>query len=492
MRLEVRNLVKEFPAVRALDGVTLAFQPGTVHGIVGENGAGKSTLMKILNGIEQPTSGSILIEGNQRTFPSAAESIAAGIAMIHQELNLIETLTVAENIFLGREPKKGPFIDRGKLREMTREVLDKVGAKIDPDRMVEDLSLAQKQMVEIAKAVAYNAEVVIMDEPTAVLSSPEVEALFKLISDLRDRGVTVLYISHILNEVIRICNTISVMRDGKLVETVEAGEATPASLAKAMVGREIADVFPPKLPAPSSDPALEVLDLHVDDWVDGVSLSVRPGEIVGLGGLIGAGRTELAEAIVGLRRSRGTMRLFGKPYHPSGPASAMKRGVGYVSEDRKGKGLVLEMNTVHNTTLANLKFYGRVVTDHGRERTSTAEWIKRLGIRANDPQASVRYLSGGNQQKVSVAKWLDTKPKVLIVDEPTRGVDVGAKREMYSLIHDLAKQGEAVIVISSEMPELIGLCHRVLVMRHGKVVGELEGADITEERMMVLAAGVDG
>jgi len=491
MRLEVQQLVKEFPAVRALDGVTLAFEPGTVHGVVGENGAGKSTLMKILNGIEQPTSGSIVVNGSPRLFPSAAESIAAGIAMIHQELNLIETLTVAENIYLGREPTKGPLIDRGKLCEMTRGVLDQVGARIDPGTMVEDLSLAQKQMVEIAKAVAYNAEVVIMDEPTAVLSNPEVEALFNLIRSLRDRGVTVIYISHILNEVITICNVITVMRDGKLIETVEAGEATPASLAKAMVGREIADVFPPKLPTPTGDPALEVTDLHVDDFVHGVSLSVRPGEIVGLGGLIGAGRTELAEAIVGLRRSRGEMKLFGSPYRPSGPAAAMKRGVGYVSEDRKGKGLVLEMNTVHNTTLANLNGYGRFVTDHSRERTSTGDWIQRLGIKANDPQASVRYLSGGNQQKVSVAKWLDTKPKVLIVDEPTRGVDVGAKREMYGLIHDLAKQGQACIVISSEMPELIGLCHRVLVMRHGRIVGELQGADITEERMMVLAAGVD-
>jgi ribose transport system ATP-binding protein len=395
-------------------------------------------------------------------------------------------------MYLGRAPRKGIFIDRAKLVADTQAVLGKVNAKLNPNTPVEDLSLAQKQMVEIAKAIAYNAEVVIMDEPTAVLSNPEVEALFALIRDLKSRGVTVIYISHILNEVLAICDVVSVMRDGKLIETVVASDATPGSLAKAMVGREISDVFPAKLPPPDSEPALVVRNLNVDDMVTNVSLEVRPGEVLGIGGLIGAGRTELGEAIVGLRPSTGDMTLLGRPYRPSGPAAAMKRGVGYVSEDRKGKGLVLEMNTVHNTTLANLSSYGRLITNHAREKTVTNEWIQRLGIKANDPHASVRYLSGGNQQKVSVAKWLDTKPKVLIVDEPTRGVDVGAKREMYNLIHNLAQQGQACIVISSEMPELIGLCHRVLIMRHGRIVGELKEDGITEENMMVLAAGVDG
>lgn len=483
----------QFPAVRALDSVTLAIEPGEVHGVVGENGAGKSTLMKILSGLQPPTSGQILLDGKSVRFSSIREALAGGIAMIHQELNLVEELTVTENVFLGREDVNFGVLNRPGMKARTQGYLQDIHASFSPDTKVGSLSIAGKQLVEIAKALAINTEVLIMDEPTAVLSEPEAEALFELVSKLKQKGVTILYISHRLAEVCRICDRITVLRDGKFVKTLNGADATPAELAGLMVGRPLGDFFPPKppMPDPSLPAAMEVKDLHVAEHVHGVSLAVRPGEVLGLAGLVGAGRTELAEAIVGARPCfKGEIRVQGKPVSIRSPKNAMDHGIAYVSEDRKGLGLILNMNVIENLTLANLKAYGYLPVNRRAEADSTKKWVSSFDIRAGDLEAPILYLSGGNQQKVSIAKWLETQPKILILDEPTRGVDVGAKREMYEHIHKFAEDGLACIVISSELPEIIGLCHRAIVMREGRYMGEVSGDDLNEQTIMRLAAGV--
>lgn len=490
-RLEVRDIVMEFPAVRALDGVSLSFESGEVHGIVGENGAGKSTLMKILSGLQEPTQGEILLDGKPLRLSGVRDAIQHGIAMIHQELNLVDELTVAENVFLGRELSRRGILDRAAMQAETAKFLAEVKAGFAPSDRVGDLSIAGKQLVEIAKALALNASILIMDEPTAVLSDPEADALFALIAHLRANGVTVLYISHRLVEVCAICDRITVLRDGKWVNTVDGKAANPGDLAGMMVGRALTDFYPPKTPAPGGAPALEVRGAVVPGYVHGVDLSVRPGEIVGLAGLVGAGRTELGEAIVGARPMKeGEILVDGRPVRIRNPREAMKHGIAYVSEDRKGIGLILGLNVIENTTLANLNAYGKPFINQRAERDSTERWKQDLDIRAGDLEAAILYLSGGNQQKVAIAKWLETKPKVLILDEPTRGVDVGAKREMYNLIQKLAAEGMACLVISSELPEIIGLCHRAVVLREGHLMGEVPEGSLTEEAIMHLAAGV--
>ncbi len=544
-RLEVRDVTMRFPAVCALDGVSLEFEAGEVHGIIGENGAGKSTLMRILAGLQQPTSGEVWFGGSgarglggsddpdrsggsgssggsgvrgfggsgssdlsDRSDPSdpsdllekprpvhlqsVRDALALGIAMIHQELNLVDDLTVAENIFLGREPLRMGILDRRTMEARAAEYLGMAHASIRPGARLGDLSLAQKQLVEIAKALSYEASILIMDEPTAVLGEHDSANLFELIRSLRERGVSVLYISHRLAEVEAICDRISVLRDGRLVRTLRKGEASQAELASAMVGRDLGEVFPPKLPEATAEPALEARDLSDGSRFVGASLSIRPGEIVGLAGLIGSGRTELAETLVGVRRAvSGTILRDGLPYVIRSPRAAARLGIAYVSEDRKDAGLLLDMDAVENTTLANLDAYARPLLRRREEEAAAKRWVAKLDIRVGDLRAPVLFLSGGNQQKVSLAKWLETGPKVLILDEPTRGVDVGAKRELYLLIHSLAEQGLACLVISSEMQELIGLCHRVLVMRAGRIVGELSGMGLTEDAIMALAAGVE-
>ena len=489
--LEVRGIVKEFPATRALDGVSLSFGKGDVHGLVGENGAGKSTLMKILAGLFPPDAGEIVVGGRAVTVDSVASANDLGIAMIHQELNLVGSLTVAENIFLGREPRRLGFVRRRAMESQAASLLVNVGATVDPRATVDRLSVAEQQLVEIAKALAVNARFLIMDEPTAVLSARETKALFSLIRRLAASGVTIVYISHLLPEVLALCNRISVLRDGRLVATVLPEESTEASLASLMVGRELAEVFPRKLPPPEARPVLEVRSLAVEPLVRDASFSVAAGEIVGLAGLVGSGRTECAEAIVGLRpHVAGSVRAFGEPVRFRGPRQALAEGIAYVSEDRKGRGIHLDMSCVANTTLAHLAAYGWLFPHRSRERAAADRWIDRLAIRCADPDGPIRSLSGGNQQKFAVAKWLDANPRVVILDEPTRGIDLGAKREMYRLIVELAAQGLACLVISSELPELLGLCHRIVVMRQGRTVGEVRGEQMTEERIMHLAAGV--
>ncbi|MDZ4753656.1 MAG: sugar ABC transporter ATP-binding protein [Phycisphaerae bacterium] len=495
--LEVRGIEKSFPATKALDGVSLRFGKGEVHGLVGENGAGKSTLMKILAGIYLPDAGTILVDDKPRVFRSVSEAGACGIAMIHQELNLVGALSVAENIFLGREPRRplwsGRLVDRRLMERNAASLLVNVGAGIDPTRLVESLSVAEQQLVEIAKALASNARFLIMDEPTAVLSERETRSLFSLIRRLAANGVAIVYISHLLPEVLAICKRISILRDGRLVETVSPQDVSERKLAELMVGRELTHVFPEKRPAPDAAPALEVQGIAAAPNVLDVSFSVRPGEIIGLAGLVGSGRTEAAEAIIGLRRRvRGTVRVFNTLVDFRSPRDALAARVAYVSEDRKGRGVHLDMNCIENTTLAHLSAYGAVFPSRSRERRAARGWIERLAIRCPDLLAPIRTLSGGNQQKLAVAKWLDGKPSIIILDEPTRGIDLGAKREMYRLIVDLAEAGLACVVISSELPELIGLCHRIVVLRQGRVAGELAGADeLTEQRIMYLSAGVD-
>lgn len=487
-RLEVQNISMQFPAVQALDDVSITFEAGEVHGIVGENGAGKSTLMKILSGVQEATSGSVLLDGATVSLRTVRDAQRHGIAMIHQELNLVDELTVSENVFLGREITKLGALDRSKMLAETETYLKQVHAAFPASAKVGDLSIAGKQLVEIAKAVSIGASILIMDEPTAVLSEPEAESLFELVAQLKASGTTVLYISHRLVEVCAICDRITVLRDGSKISTMDAKEAYPAQVADLMVGRPLRDFFPEKSPGPTGDPLFEV------ENIGGASFCVRPGEILGLAGLVGAGRTELAEAIFGARRQdsgvSSVIKINGAICRIRSPKDAKHHGIAYVSEDRKGLGLHLSLSVVQNITLANLRAYGSFVLNQRGEKETAESWKKDLDIRAGDLAAAAFSISGGNQQKISVAKWLETKPKVLILDEPTRGVDVGAKREIYNLIKRLAEDGMACIVISSELPEIIGLCHRTLVMREGKLVGELNGDSMSEESVMRLAAGV--
>lgn len=490
-RLEARDVVMQFPAVRALDGVSFSFEEAEVHGIVGENGAGKSTLMRILAGVLQPTSGAVLLDGKEIRFHSVRDALKNGIAMIHQELDLVDDLTAAENVFLGSELSRFGLIRKREMIERTRELLGCVGAKFAPNVRVSDLSIAGKQLVEIAKALSHDARILIMDEPTAVLTDVETESLFSLIDELRRQGVTVIYISHRLSDVERICDRITVLRDGVLVRTLSKGEADQREIASLMVGRELSDLYPPKQNPTSDETILEAVDFAVEGQVNSASLRVRPGEILGLAGLIGAGRTEFAQAIIGARtKVQGEAFLDGKRVVIRSPFDAMRVGIAYVSEDRKGIGLVSDLNVAENCTLANLRRYCAPLLSKSKEMRAAERWKRKLDIRANDLRVPILHLSGGNQQKVSIAKWLEISPRVIILDEPTRGVDVGAKREIYSLIHRLASEGTACVLISSELPEIVGLCHRVIVMKDGRTVAELEGKQISETEIMRHAAGV--
>ncbi len=498
--IEVRGLTKDFPGIRALDGVTLAVRRGEVHGIVGENGAGKSTLMKILAGIEQPTAGEVLMEGMAERIESPRDADRLGIAMIHQELNLVDELSVADNIFLGREHVRRiagvPLVSDRSQRTEARSLLRRVNCDIDPACRVKTLSIAQQQLVEIAKALSMHARVLIMDEPTAVLSERETASLFLLIAQLSREGVTVLYISHHLSEVLRVCDRITVLRDGRLVRTMDAKATTESELASAMVGRPLGEYYPPRDES-QGEVRLQVRGLVSEPAVHGVSFELRAGEILGFAGLIGAGRTEMAEAIAGLRqRDAGTIEVDGMMLLARSPSEAAAAGIAYLSEDRKGRGLTIDMGVTENTTLVSLRKYSRRwggLINRRAEDAATRTHIERLRIRVplTGLRRPVRNLSGGNQQKVALAKWLETQPRVMMLDEPTRGVDVGAKREIYDLIVDLASRGMACVFISSELQELLGVCHRIAVMKGGVIAGIVNAAQTTEERIMHMAAGVE-
>jgi len=488
------DISKDFGPVRVLHGVSFALEPGKVIGLLGENGAGKSTLMKILAGYEQPSGGTLRLDGEPVRIANPRDALARGIVLIHQEFNLAEHLSIAQNVFLGNEKKRGPWLDDTAMRRETAVLLQRVGLHADPDTPVHRLIVAEKQLVEIAKALSHQTRVLIMDEPTATLTPTEVERLFKLIAELRAQGVGIVYISHKLDEVERITDEIVVMRDGRFVARSPTSRVSRHEMANLMVGREISDMFPPRMPlsaeTAAAPPLLRVQGLSVPGWAEAVSFEVRAGEILGFAGLVGAGRTELFEAIVGLRpRSAGRIELQGREVQPRNPREAVALGLTYLSEDRKGKGLHLQFGLRENLTLMALERYTKPLLDLPAERAALQRAIAAFGIRTGDPGARAGSLSGGNQQKLALARVLHPEPRVLVLDEPTRGVDVGAKRDIYFLIRRLADEGRAVVVVSSELIELIGLAHRVVVMRSGRTQATVEAEHLNEEELIAHATG---
>ncbi len=488
--LEFDGVSKSFSGVQALRDVSFAVREGEVHALVGENGAGKTTLIKILAGALRPDGGAVWFRGRAAAFHSPSQSQAAGISVIHQELNLLPLMTVAENLFLGREPRRGalPLLAWGRFRAMARDALARVGLDLDPDLRVERLSIAEKQLVEIAKALTLDAQVILMDEPSATLTDRELARLFDIIRDLKSRGVTVLYISHRLDEIFAIADRVTVLRDGAVIDTRPVAELDRRTLIRSMVGRELEDEFPERRATLGAE-LLRVEGLCAGERVREASLTLRRGEVVGLAGLVGAGRTELARAIFGADPAdAGALYLDGKPVRIRSCAQAIRHGLALLTEDRKEQGLHLDLGLHHNISLVNLRELVRLgLVRLGEERRVADRYVRELDIRTPSVAQRVRNLSGGNQQKVVLAKWLFSDARVLLFDEPTRGIDVGAKYEIYLLINRLAEKGLAVLLISSELPELIGLCDRILVMSEGRIVGEVAGGEKTQERIMELA-----
>ncbi|HEU4990784.1 MAG TPA: sugar ABC transporter ATP-binding protein [Gemmatimonadaceae bacterium] len=490
MDLSADALVKRYPGVLALDGVSFAASGGEVHAVAGENGAGKSTLMKVLSGAARPDAGTLAVDGRSVRFESPHAAHAVGVRMIHQELSLVPELSVAENVFLGAEPARRGVVDRARQHAAARAVLDRLGqSRLDPAARVADLPLAARQMTEIAKAVAADARVLIMDEPTAILAQEETDALFRVIAQLRDEGVAVIYISHRLEEIFRIASRITVLRDGRVVESASLAGMSRTDVVKLMVGRELAAGYP----RPAAAPGAEVLRLErVDSGpVRGASLALRRGEIVGLVGLVGAGRTELAQAIFGAAPlTGGRMFLDGAPFTPRTPREAIAAGVGLLPEDRKRQGLVLMGTIRENVSLPSLGAMApRGVVDRARERAGVARWVEALAVRPPMLDRAAQQLSGGNQQKVVLARWMLRHSRVLLFDEPTRGIDVGAKAEIYALMRRLADDGAAILMISSDLPEALGMADRLVAMRDGRVVGELTRDEATQERVAALILG---
>ncbi len=498
--LEMRNITKSFPGVRALDGVTFDLRQGEVHALVGENGAGKSTLMKILGGVypHPEYGGAIFIEGAEQHFGGVREAEKAGIAVIYQELSLVREMSVGENIFLGREPRTLGVIRWEELYRRARELLSDLHLAIDPHIPVRSLGIGQQQLVEIAKALSQNARILVLDEPTAALTDSEVETLFTILNKLRARGVGMIYISHKLNEVFRISDRVTVLRDGKTVDTNVTSELTEEQVISRMVGREVGDIFP-QVDHERGETIFEARNFSVEDpvvtgkkLIDNVSFSVRRGEVLGIAGLMGAGRSDLLMAIFGAHAGRvsGEVVLEGRHVQIHSPAQAIKQGIGFVTEDRKRFGLVLDQTILNNMTLACLRrISGRFITSIDAESAAGERAMKDLRVKANSVFTVAGTLSGGNQQKIVLAKWLLTNPRVLFLDEPTRGIDVGAKQEIYAQINRLAKSGLAIVLVSSELPEVLGMSDRVLVLHEGKVTGEFSRLAATPENVMACATG---
>lgn len=490
--LEMTDIVKTFPGVLALDHVSFDLREGEVHVLIGENGAGKSTLMKILAGIYQKDGGDISLNGQPLELHDPGDALRKGISMIHQELSPIPHMTIAENILLGREPSLTPLgiLDKKEMERFTAGILESLSLPLRAGTLMANLSVAEAQTVEIAKATAFDSSVIVMDEPTSAISDKEVDILFDLIRSLRAQGKSIVYISHKLEEIYAISDRISVLRDGCHVATENTDVMDRNRLIQLMVGREISDIFP-KLESEIGEVLFEVDGLSCDEAFTDVSFTVRRGEIVGLAGLMGAGRTEVVETIFGVRqKSSGQIRKDGREIAVRRPSDAIRHGLAFVSEDRKDVGLVLKRSVKENVVLVKLRelCWGPVVRKRLENRT-VDESIEKLQIKTPSKDQTVANLSGGNQQKVVVAKWLLARPDVLIVDEPTRGIDVGAKAEIHRLISQLASEGKAVIMVSSELPEIIGMSDRVVVMHDGRVTGELERRDFTQERIMTLATG---
>lgn len=490
--LEVAGLSKSFGPVQVLKGIDLAVNAGEVHAIIGENGAGKSTLMKILSGHLQPSAGAIRIDGEPVVFSGPVDAERRGIVLVHQEILLAPDLTVAQNLYLGREVARGLVVDDRAMNEGARQAIRALGGDIDPLMPVGRLSIAQSQLVQIARSLLVPHRVVIFDEPTASLTPHETEALVKVIADIRAKGTAVLYISHRLPEVKEIADRVTVLRDGRLVATRDAAELEPVDMARLMVGRDVAKLYPDREAAGARETVLEVEGLTVPGYAEHASFQLRKGEILGFAGLVGAGRTELMEGMVGLRPARGTVRLNGKPVHFATVQDSLQAGVVYLSEDRKGKGLLLTKDLRVNLTLASLgKFVRWGQVDRARERAALDKAMEEFDIRAGRKDLLAGQLSGGNQQKLLLAKMMMLDPGIVIIDEPTRGIDIGTKEQIYKFIAGLADAGRSIIVVSSEMPELIGICDRILVMRAGRIVGEVSGERMNENEIVVLATGVE-
>jgi rhamnose transport system ATP-binding protein len=493
--LALEHVSMAFGAVRALQDVSLDLREGEIHALAGENGAGKSTLVKILAGVHRPDEGSVLLDGRPREFRGPGDAQQAGVAVIYQEPTLFPDLSVAENIFMGRQPRaRLGRIDRRALRGSTRALFERLGVTLDPDRPARGLSIADQQIVEIAKALSRDARVLIMDEPTAALSGNEVARLFTVARTLRDQGCALLFISHRLEEIFELCTRVTTLRDGRLIATEDLADLTPDHLVQRMVGREL-DTLYPKQDTTPGEPVLEVTRLTREGVFTDVSFDVRAGEIVALAGLVGAGRSEVARAVFGVDRyDAGTVTVGGRRLPGGSPTAAMSAGIALVPEDRRQQGLVMDGSIERNiglTTLRTLRrgpAYGPIVSRKA-ERDRAADWAIRLRLKYARLSDAVGVLSGGNQQKVVLAKWLSTSPDVLIVDEPTRGIDVGTKAEVHRLLSELAGEGLAVLMISSDLPEVLGMADRVLVMHEGRLAAEIPRAEATEETVMAAATG---
>ncbi|SME96129.1 methyl-galactoside transport system ATP-binding protein [Paenibacillus barengoltzii] len=494
--LEMMGITKEFPGVKALDGVTLQVRPGTVHALMGENGAGKSTLMKCLFGIYKPDSGEIYLNGQKAEINNSSDALKLGVSMIHQELHPVPFRNVMENIWLGRFPMKGwgpfQFVDHKKMYKDTEELFKQLDIDLEPDTIVGKLSVSKIQSIEIAKAVSFNSRIIVMDEPTSSLTSVEVEHLFRIINDLKKRGVSIIYISHKMEEILRISDDVTIMRDGKKIGTWPASEMTTDLIISKMVGRDLTQRFPDRHNKPNGVimKVEHLTSIDPKSFKD-VSFELRKGEILGVGGLVGAQRTELIEALFGLREIQsGTISIHGKEVKIRSASEAKKYGLALLTEERRTTGIFPVLSVHENAAIANIDRY---VTPFGllNERKKKAEanqMVEKLRTKTPSPKTLIMNLSGGNQQKVLLARWLLTDPEILLLDEPTRGIDVGAKYEIYSIIADLAQQGKSIIMISSEMPELLGMSDRVMVMSEGRLTGILDGDKATEEEIMRLAA----
>ncbi|EPB8255040.1 galactose/methyl galactoside ABC transporter ATP-binding protein MglA [Clostridium perfringens] len=489
--LEMRNISKEFPGVKALDNVTLKVKKGSVHALMGENGAGKSTLMKCLFGIYHPNSGEIFISGQKVQFKNSKHALDNGVSMVHQELNQVRERNVMDNLWLGRYPKKGLFIDEKKMYDETEKIFKDLDINVNPRDKVSTLSVSQMQMVEIAKAVSYNSKIIVMDEPTSSLTEKEVSHLFKIINKLRKQGISIIYISHKMEEILEISDEVTIMRDGKWIATEKASDLTMDLIIKLMVGRELTDRFPKKDHIPKKT-ILEVNNLSdAKNELKNVSFKLRKGEILGIAGLVGAKRTETLETLFGLReKGSGDIILHGKKVDNSKPFKAMQNGFALVTEERRQTGIFGKLPIDFNSIIANIDSYktSTGLLANGRISKDTQWVIDSMKVKTPSQKTLIGSLSGGNQQKIVIGKWLLRKPEILLLDEPTRGIDVGAKFEIYQLINELAKEDKGIIMVSSEMPELLGVCDRILVMSNGRVSGIVNANETTQEEIMHLSA----
>lgn len=487
---ELKHIYKSFPGVKVLDDISISFYPGRVHVLLGENGAGKSTIIKIISGIYQPDKGEVAVDGKVRNFTNITQSQELGISVIHQELSVIDDLMVYENVFLGRELRSGGFVNARQMITETQKLMDEIEIDINPRAYIRDLNNGEKQMVEIIRAVSQNSRLVIMDEPTSSLSHHEVEALFTVMRKLKRDNVGIIYISHRLKEILAMGDMLTVLRDGRVVDTLPVGDVTEDRMVSMMVGRELGHYYYKPERKKDGKVVLEVKDLTRQGAFEEVNFQLWEGEILGVAGLVGAGRTEVMRAVFGADPvDSGTRIIYGEEYQPKTPQDVIKRCVGLIPEDRRGQGLLLEKSVKENTSLASLFMNSKKgFIDFAWEKEKALLYIDKLKTKTSSERAVTKNLSGGNQQKVVIAKWLLAESKILIMDEPTRGIDVNAKAEIYALMKEFVESGGSIILVSSELPEVIGCSNRIMIMREGRVTGFLDETDVTEEKIMKYAS----